>query len=113
VHTQVVNSARRDQVRKKHDQAFPNASKVTNKKFELIAFDSCLMASVDVANSVKSFGNYMVASEEIEPAWGWDYSSILTSSNAYREQLGLGLDEELQILFCSIKVWSCPKGSCH
>ena len=68
-------------------QAFANASKITNnKKFELIGFDSCLMASVEVANSVKSFGNYMVASEEIEPQWGWDYSSILSSLNAYPDQ---------------------------
>jgi tetratricopeptide (TPR) repeat protein len=61
-------------------QAFANVSKVTlNKKFELIGFDSCLMASIEVANSVKQFGNYMVASQEIEPQWGWDYSFILSS----------------------------------
>jgi len=61
-------------------QAFEDASKYNiNKKFELIGFDSCLMASLEVANSVKQFGNYMVASEDIEPQWGWDYSAILRS----------------------------------
>ena len=65
-------------------QAFADAAKVMmNRKFELIGFDSCLMASVEVANSIKQFGNYMVASEEIEPQWGWDYTSILTSLTAH------------------------------
>ena len=70
-------------------QAFANAARVmVNKKLELIGFDSCLMASVEIANSVKQFGNYMVASEEIEPQWGWDYSSILTSLTAHSNEDG-------------------------
>ena len=45
--------------------------------FELIGFDACLMASIEVANSIKSSGNFMVSSEELEPSWGWNYTTIL------------------------------------
>ena len=77
-------------------QAFADAAKVMlNKKFELIGFDSCLMASVEIANSIKQFGNYMVASEEIEPQWGWDYSSILTSLTAYSTEDGSKLGKTI------------------
>ena len=81
------------------NEAFVNASKVTNKKFELIGFDSCLMASVEVADKLKSFGNYMVASEEIEPPWGWDYSSILTALNASPNQDGSSIGKKISDSF--------------
>ena len=67
------------------NQAFSNTTNSPfneigyGKKIELIGFDSCLMASVEVANSIAQFGRYMVAPEEIEPQWGWNYSSILKS----------------------------------
>jgi hypothetical protein len=49
----------------------------TNITFDLIGFDACLMASLEVANTVDDFGNYMVASEEFEPGHGWDYEAII------------------------------------
>ncbi len=42
--------------------------------FELIGFDACLMASLEVANYLADYGRYLVASEELEPGFGWDYS---------------------------------------
>lgn len=41
---------------------------------ELIGFDTCLMATVDVAAAFSDIGKYLVASEETEPANGWYYS---------------------------------------
>ena len=41
---------------------------------ELIGFDTCLMATVDVAAAFSDIGRYLVASEETEPANGWYYS---------------------------------------
>ena len=38
---------------------------------ELIGFDTCLMATVDVAAVFRNFAKYLVASEEVEPANGW------------------------------------------
>lgn len=39
---------------------------------ELIGFDCCLMATVEVASTVALFGRYMVASQELEPGDGWN-----------------------------------------
>jgi len=41
---------------------------------DLIGFDACLMATVDVAAIFRPFANYLVASEETEPGIGWNYS---------------------------------------
>ena len=42
--------------------------------FEIIGFDTCLMASLDTANAVHGFARYMVASQEQEPGNGWEYT---------------------------------------
>lgn len=41
---------------------------------ELVGFDTCLMATVDVAYTFCDLSRYLVASEETEPANGWYYS---------------------------------------
>ena len=45
-----------------------------NPALELVGFDTCLMATVDVAATFQSFSKYLVASEEVEPGNGWLYS---------------------------------------
>lgn len=47
--------------------------------FELIGFDTCLMATVDVASTFRSIGHYLVASEELEPGNGWNYTGWLSA----------------------------------
>ena len=44
---------------------------------ELVGFDTCLMATVDVASTFQNFAKYLVASEEVEPGNGWLYSGWL------------------------------------
>jgi len=44
---------------------------------DIVGFDACLMASIDTANIFTDMANYMVASEEVEPGNGWQYSGIL------------------------------------
>ena len=58
-------------------KAFKKA-KLKNK-FELIGFDSCLMASIETAHTIKDYAKYMIASEEIEPSGGWDYKALAES----------------------------------
>ncbi len=41
---------------------------------ELVGFDTCLMATVDVADTFSDIAHYLVASEEVEPGNGWYYS---------------------------------------
>ena len=45
-----------------------------NPALELVGFDTCLMATVDVAAVFQNFARYLVASEEVEPGNGWLYS---------------------------------------
>ena len=49
---------------------------------EFIGFDSCLMSTIEVATVLSSntpLSKYMIASEEIEPNWGWSYTTIIDS----------------------------------
>lgn len=45
-------------------------------QFEIIGFDACLMASIEIADALEPYGKYLVASEETEPGLGWDYESL-------------------------------------
>lgn len=48
-----------------------------NPALELVGFDTCLMATVDVAAVFQNFSRYLVASEEVEPGNGWYYTGWL------------------------------------
>lgn len=48
-----------------------------NAHFEVIGFDTCLMATLENAAMVAPYGSYMVASEETEPGGGWAYDQWL------------------------------------
>ncbi|MCL1914907.1 MAG: clostripain-related cysteine peptidase [Eubacteriaceae bacterium] len=48
-----------------------------NPPLELIGFDACLMATVETAAMCQDIARYMVASEELEPACGWNYEGFL------------------------------------
>lgn len=52
---------------------------VKNPPFELIGFDACLMATMEVAETLYGYGRYLAASEEIEGGEGWDYTAWLTA----------------------------------
>ena len=47
-----------------------------NPPFDIVGFDACLMATVDTAESFIGIADYLIASEELEPANGWNYQSI-------------------------------------
>jgi hypothetical protein len=46
-------------------------------KFDFVGFDACLMSTLETANVMASYADYMVASQESEPGNGWEYSSIV------------------------------------
>ena len=45
--------------------------------FDVVGFDTCLMATVDVAYTFCDIGRYLVASQELEPGNGWYYCGWL------------------------------------
>ncbi len=74
-----------------------------NPALELVGFDTCLMATVDVAAVFQNFSKYLVASEEVEPGNGWLYSGWL-------DELAQnpGMDgEDLGIAMCNTYYEGC------
>lgn len=63
-------------------------------KFDIIGFDMCLMAQLEVAYEVADFAHFMVASQAIEPGYGWPYHFLLPefgNVNATPRQLASGI----------------------
>ena len=46
------------------------------ERLDLIGFDACLMGTFEVAHAMRDLADVMVASEELEPGHGWDFSSL-------------------------------------
>ncbi len=57
--------------------AIKNAQDEGVPTIDLLGFDACLMANIEVAYELSSVANYMVASEEVEPGDGWPYNTVL------------------------------------
>lgn len=51
-------------------------SELKNTKLEFIGFDACLMATVEMSVIASKYAKYMIASEDLEPGDGWDYSFL-------------------------------------
>lgn len=64
-------------------QAFEDSVEEHNRRLEWIGFDACLMNSLEIADLLSPYANYMIASQETEPGWGWNYGFLSeTSENA-------------------------------
>lgn len=50
---------------------------LNGQKLDVVGMDACLMAMMEVAYQISPFGNFFVASQEVEQAEGWPYSSFL------------------------------------
>lgn len=74
-----------------------------NPALELIGFDTCLMATVDVAAVFQNFAKYLVASEEVEPGNGWLYSGWLGALAGNPGMEG----EELGVAICNTYYEGC------
>lgn len=61
---------------KQLDSALLACAETFGRKFDFIGFDACLMATIETANVVASYADYMVASQEIMPGSGYDYTAI-------------------------------------
>ncbi len=48
------------------------------KHFTFIGFDACLMSTVEVASALEGWADYLICSEETEPANGWNYVNFLS-----------------------------------
>ena len=61
------------------------------EKLEWIGYDACLMQVQDIADFNSQYFNYMVASEESEAGYGWDYDNwvddLYSSTNTTKDVL--------------------------
>ena len=48
---------------------------MSGQKLEWVGYDACLMAVQDIAETNSAYFNYMIASEESEAGYGWDYDT--------------------------------------
>jgi hypothetical protein len=53
------------------------AQRATGQKLDVLGFDACQMAAVEVASEIKDNAKFMVASQALEGREGWPYSHIL------------------------------------
>ena len=57
------------------DYAFKKAG-LGGQKLEWLGFDSCLMATIEMALISAQYAKYLIASEDLEPGDGWDYKFL-------------------------------------
>ena len=63
--------------------------------FDVIGFDTCLMATYETAAKLAPYADYLVASEEVEPGSGWDYVSWPQWLGAHTGATGAQLGAEI------------------
>lgn len=59
------------------ESALKNAQEVTGCHLAILGMDACLMGMIEVAYQIQDVADFMVASQEVEPADGWPYERIL------------------------------------
>lgn len=65
------------------------------ERFDLIGFDACLMAHIEVAIAVAPHAEIMVASQEVEPAMGWAYAAFLDELTQNPSMNGRQLSQQI------------------
>lgn len=78
------------------DEALSAARSTTGlDKFEIIGLDACLMGQLEVFTALEPHARYAVASEEVEPALGWAYTSFLQALNQNPDMSGAELSRAI------------------
>lgn len=76
--------------------------------FDLIGCDACLMATMELANIFVPFAEYMIASQEVEPGSGWEYTGFGLGAQAEAEN-----GAEMGKCVCDAYFASIPGGLRH
>ena len=65
------------------EQAMGDSPFKVEEKLDFIGFDACLMSSVEVANALSPYADYMIASQETEPGDGWNYAFLDSMNDSF------------------------------
>jgi len=85
-----------------------DALKAGGTTFDIIGFDTCLMATTENALMLSAYGDYMVASEETEPGVGWYYTNWLTNLSANPSMSSLEIGKTIVDDFVTVCAQKCP-----
>lgn len=55
--------------------------KAAARRIDVVGFDACLMNMIELGFQIRKSADFMVGSEELEPAAGWPYTTILKLLN--------------------------------
>ncbi|CAD6551601.1 hypothetical protein LMG28727_05257 [Paraburkholderia kirstenboschensis] len=69
-------------------QSIKAAVDATGIHFDVIGFDACLMASVEVASALAPYADYLLASQENEPGTGWNWQALVQNASADPQTFG-------------------------
>jgi len=58
-------------------EAMRQINEVLGQKLDILGMDACMMQMLEVGYQVRKYADYVVASQEVELAQGWDYSAFL------------------------------------
>ncbi|MGH1435809.1 MAG: clostripain-related cysteine peptidase [Lewinella sp.] len=79
-------------------------------KFDVIGFDACLMASLEVQSMLKDYAYFYVGSEETEPGHGWNYKPIIEAMESgealYGDEIGTIIVDSYQQHAIDEETWS-------
>ena len=65
------------------NKAIRNSRFSSELHFSWIGFDACLMATFETAKCCSAYADYMIASQETEPEYGWNYSFLSLVGDDY------------------------------
>ncbi|MCL2570869.1 MAG: clostripain-related cysteine peptidase [Defluviitaleaceae bacterium] len=69
-------------------------SGLRNSKLEFLGFDACLMATIEMAVLASDYAYVLIASEDLEPGDGWDYT-FLGALNTKPQMNGITLGKTI------------------
>ena len=84
-----------------------SALKGANMKFDMVGFDTCLMATAENALMLSNYADYLVASEETEPGVGWYYTNWLTSLSANTSMPTIDIGKQICDDFVEVCAQTC------
>ena len=59
-------------------------------RLDLVGFDACLMATYEVGQAMAPLADFMLASQELEPGIGWDWSALDVLSDGQADAVEFG-----------------------
>jgi pimeloyl-ACP methyl ester carboxylesterase len=81
-------------------KALLQVKEILGRKLDILGFDACLMAMIEVAYQIHDVANILVASERTEPGDGWSYSRAFRNLRAHPETMPNKLVKDVVGAYC-------------